>query len=1111
MKLKLIIALIFWLSIFTNPKAVYCQNHEATVKEIESFSFQNLTNAIDDLKRTFPAEYDQNNSYLPRLNKLIAKKDRVLNSGSEEQKNNYLRELNSFKSEVLLSNPLLDFDRLLMIKRKAFPHNKKHESLFYNDMGFASNHECKSSLKKTGWQNELVELSPVMPSGEINRIYEPPNGGYIGEIDLHWNADKLLFTVSEESNWKLVEGRPDGSEIQQVTSLPDDVDCFDGCYLPGGKIMFNSTANFKSVPCWHGKKLVGNLYTANADGSEIRQVCFDQDHDFHPSVLNNGQVIYNRWDYTGISHIYLRQLMVMNPDGTGQRAVYGSNSWYPNALYFPKALPGNNNRIISIISGYHGPHKMGQLAVIDLSKGWHDADGMVKRISGKGDSIKIEIKDRLVQEDWPKFINPFPLSDKYFLVSAWINEESEFAIYLADIFDNLVELKRIPGYHLFEPVPVMQTKPPPVIPEKVDLTADEGNVYLHNVYHGPGLKDVPNGTVKELRIFAYNFGFLGMAGPDKIGYGGPWEAMQILGTVPVEEDGSAFFKVPANTPLAVQPLDEKGRAVQLMRSWFTVMPGETRSCVGCHENPSEVPPVMPTIAARTQPDAITHWYGPPRGFDFEREVQPVLDHYCTDCHNGVNKALSDFRNETYFPDYKGLPLSNLGATRLHQSMAEVAGGNMKYTPAYDELIKYIRRVNVEDDVDLLTPGEYYAGSSELIQLLKKGHRGVELSEEAWERLYTWIDLNAPCHGTWNDAQPVPDSVDCRRRDLMAQFGAPKYDPEFIPDIPPPVFPAKQKKKLPAIQDINAEGFPLTMDEAAKKQQELGATEKTIELAEEIYLELVKIPAGNFVMGSLTGHEDEYPLTPVKIEESFWMGKFEITNEQYALFDSDHQSKYYHKRLEEHDDKGTPLNGPQQPVVRVSWQEAVEFCQWLSEKTGIEFSLPNEAQWEYACRAGTASPLNYGMVQDDFTAFANVGDLNFSIGKQMDGPRPGFQVSGGVAHLALEGAALADKRYDDNGRVSTDVGSYMPNAWGLFDMHGNVAEWTQSDYKKYPWHESDGRNEYSKMKNKVVRGGSFFDRPENCRSAFRSYHPAWMPVFNVGFRVTAKGVPQISSN
>lgn len=122
--------------------------------------------------------------------------------------------------------------------------------------------------------------------------------------------------------------------------------------------------------------------------------------------------------------MYLRPLMVMNPDGTGQRAIDGSNSFWPNAMYFARGIPDAPNKLISIISGYHGVPRMGELAVIDLNRGWHEADGIVQRIPGRGKPIKTIIRDKLVDDSWPRFLHPWPLSDKHFLVAAQLNKKN---------------------------------------------------------------------------------------------------------------------------------------------------------------------------------------------------------------------------------------------------------------------------------------------------------------------------------------------------------------------------------------------------------------------------------------------------------------------------------------------------------------------------------------------------------------------------------------------------------------------------------------------------------------------------------------------------------------
>jgi formylglycine-generating enzyme required for sulfatase activity len=275
------------------------------------------------------------------------------------------------------------------------------------------------------------------------------------------------------------------------------------------------------------------------------------------------------------------------------------------------------------------------------------------------------------------------------------------------------------------------------------------------------------------------------------------------------------------------------------------------------------------------------------------------------------------------------------------------------------------------------------------------------------------------------------------------------------------------------------------------------TTHMIDLGGGVKLELVRIPRGQFVMGEQAGYQDEQPLTRVKIAKPFWMGKFEITNKQYARFDPYHDSKFEHKGSwvfsEGH--LGWGLNHPKQPVVRVSWKEAVAFCRWLSEKIGQKVTLPTEAQWEWACRAGTDGPTHYGDLDDDFSEFANMADVTIKqLAYDTDGPYTMDLVP-------------RDARFNDGRLVTADVGSYQPNAWGLHDMHGNVWEWTRSSYEPYPYRAEDRRNRVTDAGRKVARGGSWRDRPKYCRSAVRLSYPAWQKIYNVGFRVVVESDPQ----
>jgi formylglycine-generating enzyme required for sulfatase activity len=1076
---------------FGFPLAVLCaQNPKPGFSQSAQEQIAALRLAIQDLVQTYGSQYPRGQQYLKNLEELAHFESAV------EAKN-----LQGLKREALLDNPLLDFEEFIVLKRLK------------GQLGLPANHKCNAGLEQSGYDNEIAILE-LSDHQRLRTLYRPSEGEYVGEIDLNFDGDSLLFTQPNGVTWQLHEIKVDGTGLRRITPGDHtDVDSFDGCYLPDGRIIFASTASFHAVPCWHGAERACSLYQIQPDGTGIRQLCFDQDLDLHPSVLPTGQIIFSRWDYSGTMHMYLRPLMVMNPDGTGQRAVYGSNSYWPNALYFPRGIPGSANKIVAVIAGYHGPPRMGELGIIDLTKGWYRADGVIQRIPHRGEPIITTVRDNLVGDSWPKFLHPYPLSEKYFLVAAQMRNNAPWGIYLVDIFDNVLPLQVSRAFDFFEPIPLRKTPNPPVIPDRVDLDRDDAVVYLHDVYKGPGLKGVPRGTIKSLRVGAYHFGYPGMAGPDKVGLGGPWEVMRILGTVPVLEDGSTVFRVPANTPLTVQPLDEEGQAVQLMRSWFTAMPGEVVSCVGCHEEPRTVPSADYKAASTRPPLEITPWYGPARGFDFEREVQPVLTQYCVGCHNGQsqdsNHRLVDLRSEKLVKGYKGRLLAELGKKRLHPEARVALGGAwIKYTPAYEALLPYVRRVGIEDEIGLLNPGEYHANTSELIQMLRGGHYGVELGKEAWDRLITWIDLNAPCHGTYQDICPVPENADERRWELATLYGKPQVNPEIIPAVAHMVgevgdvkskvenlrskpedeeskvqgLKSKNRYESRSVQASNTQAqVPKSRSPGTKPQ----VPDKLLQLGDGAVLKFIRVSGGRMQLES-----DETVIIP-----SFWISQFEITNAQYLRFDPTHRSGHFAKRYPGTDGPGISMDDPNQPVIRVSWNEAMAFCDWLSGGTGLEFTLPTKTQWEFAGRAASEGAFWFADAAADFSGLENFADLSLS----RHPPKTGGLDSSLTAHLGTEFAGenvfasdiICDIRFDDGSVATAPVGSYSPNPWGLYDVLGNAAEWTRS---------IDGSRRFEPGERRIVAGGSFHDRPERSRFGVAVSYPSWQRVHNVGFRV-----------
>ena len=414
-----------------------------------------------------------------------------------------------------------------------------------------------------------------------------------------------------------------------------------------------------------------------------------------------------------------------------------------------------------------------------------------------------------------------------------------------------------------------------------------------------------------------------------------------------------------------------------------------------------------------------------------------------------------------------------------------------FTQSYLELKRFVRNASIESDIHLLTPGEYAADTTWLVQMLRKGHHGVNLEPEAWDRIITWIDLNTPAHGTWSDIVGADKVLALRdkRRAMFAKYAGRDEDPEAVYPIsyhaPKAVVPAADAAP---VRDQMA-ALPIPAPPAAATGER-----RTLDLGGGMALELVKVPAGEYLMGEGGTFPDEGPPRLVRLAKPFWLGRCEVTNAQFARFDPEHDS-----RLEDGDylqfgipERGWPVNGPTQPVARVSWDEAMAFCRWASRLTGQRVTLPSEAQWEYACRAGSRTALAFGGVDTDFGKLANLADATLH---SVETHTPWALPSGAIAPWKP-----AAEKVDDGQRVSAPVGSYQPNAWGLCDMHGNVAEWTRSDYKPYPYVDTDGRNATKGGALKAVRGGSWRDRPFRCTSAWRLGYYTYQPVWDVGFRV-----------
>lgn len=986
------------------------------------------------------------------------------------------------KRAILLANPLLNGDKILTVRYQLGNRDRRAMA---PELGTQSNNwSNQESARRKGFNADIVELSNLRDEVQIRTIYKPDNTSSIADLKLHWDGDRAMFTQTMSDNrWNVFEVKLNNGDCKKLIDNPEpDLEFYDGTYLPDGRIIANSNIGYQGVPCVNGSDPVGNMVLYTPQSKNLRRLTFDQDANWNPVIMNNGRVMYTRWEYTDLTHYYTRIVMNMNPDGTEQKALYGSGSMFPNSTFDVQPLPGYASAFVGIISGHHGVARSGRLILFDPAKARKGAAGMLQEIPHRNRPIVEEVKDRLVDGVWPQFIKPSPLNDTYFLVAAKLDKNDLWGIYLVDKFDNVTCLHKMEGEGYISPIAVRKTVTPPAIPDRVKLDDKQATVFIQDIYEGEGLKGIPRGTVKSLRLHAYEYAYVQTQSDHNWhGIQSGWDIKRMLGTVPVEEDGSVIFKIPANTPVSIQPLDKDGVAVQWMRSWLTGQPGEIVSCVGCHEDQNQIVIPKRVIASQKAPHALTPPEGGTRSFTFDLEVQPILDRACIACHNGEGKAF----------DLRGGKKDGKG-----------------YGTSYLNLHPYVHRQGGEGDMVVLYPYEYHPNTSELVRLLKKGHYNVQLTDAEWRKIYNWIDYNAPDKGYFNanvlksfpyqgydqierrkqltDKYAGGAGVDWKKEiaDYAAQL---KNKGEIKPVMPKKVSPVKEKV-------LKVKGWPFAPDRVKEMLADEKETVKVLEIAPGVQMTFVRIPAGEFVMGSYHGEPDTYPTTKVKIDKAFWMGELEVTNQQYNTIFPQHDSRYVDQQWKDHVVPGYPANKPEQPVIRVSYNDAMEYCKILSQKTGLNITLPTEAQWEWACRGGSDEDFWFDNLNADFGKKDNLADVTtnkFAV-SGVD-PQPMSPESPWYKYYTFLPKAA---NVDDGSLVQVGGKKYEANPFGLYCMHGNVAEWTRSDYVPYPYKENPKKvSEY-----KVVRGGSYIERPKYSTAYSRKGFYPYQCVFNVGFRV-----------
>ena len=1120
--------------------------------------------ALTDLKNNPKYDYAKNAAAIEALISQVDKVKADLEKGDDAAKAAAVQLVENYR-KAMLANPVLDFDKILCVHRKI---GNPRGAFGGRGSGMTGlNAENHMVAPRTGFENEIGVLSDIRGTPTFRPLYKPADKtSIVRDIDLDFDASRILFTGYRGFNnlFGIYEIKTDFSKLSdkmpyqkaELVSPEEhkDIQWWDACYLPNrDQFVMLGTAAYQFLPCEDGNMPMAVMYRKDRKTGEIRQLTYEQDSDYTPNVTHDGRILYTRWEYSDQPHYWSRVLMTCNPDGIGQLSVWGSNSFVPTFFYCARTVPGEPHLITMIGGGHHDRAEVGRFFQIDPSlaraypfkydppdRDWGPArhtlriptkvlpkekTGMVHEFTGWGQDVEGDMADPYTMNQFargkPYFSHPWPLDAKYNLATVKAAPDALMGLYLVDVFDNVTRIAEAEDGLYLEAMPFAPRKRPPIIPDRSVKGKKTCSVHIADIYNGPGLKGVPRGTVKKMRLFSYHYNYHKTGGHSSTGWIGyrrsgynervesGWDVKRILGTVDIEPDGSCCFEMPANPPISVQPLDEKGQAVQLMRSWIVGMPGERVSCTGCHEDNRSSIHTKRTIADEkyfkgeiqkikpTDGDGIRPW-------GFANEMFPVVRKYCLSCHGDKEKSPLAKADQGGFAEG-----GKLSGKRLWMGTAE---------EAYRVLHPYIHRPGPESEETMLPVMDYHASTSPLVQMLRKGHHGVKMAPEDCLKIYEWIDLNCPFHGKWSPPSlakpdhwvqhPVPDQAK-RRKELAIAYANVDDDPEAEHDRYAAVVAKREvkpvapepKKPAPATPKVN--GWP--MNELQSADAQLGAiwqiapvTTKTIILGAGQSMTFRRIPAGVFVMGSANGYPDERPQAVVRIAKPFWISEMEVQNQQYNAFDPEHDSRYQDEFGKDHVFPGHIGNHRRQPVVRVSWNEAMAFCAWLSKTCNVKASLPTEAQWEWAARSGTDTPFPWGGLDDDFSKFANFADRDVRF--QVVGFDGGGNIRRRRPFEIWQNYPLHEERWQDDWFNLNYVGRANCNRWGLYDMHGNASEWTRSDYAPYPYVDGDGRNDGNPKAKKVARGGSFASRPRDGTSSFRLAYEPWQAVYDVGFRV-----------
>jgi hypothetical protein len=710
--------LTFWLAALT---AALC--FVAPLLESPASADESLRSAVEDLIDTFGDAYPDGRQFLARLDRLQSQLAEATGQPAERLQ----EKLETLRREALIANPLLSGRPLLFVVRRQY------KSDHHNTATMFQTGEINTGSFQGGGALKAIDFAR---GGKVETIWESPDG-VARDPDVSFDGKRVLFSMrrNRADDYHVYEIAADGSGLKQLT-FGSGISDIDPIYLPDGRILFGSTREPKYCMC--NRHIMCNLFTMEADGANIQQIGHSTLHEGHPALLPDGRVIYDRWEYVDRNFGDAQGVWAVSADGTNHCVYWGNNTNSPGGVLDSRPIPNTELFIANFSSCHDRP--WGALAVVDRRLGM---DGKVPVVrTWPADAIDLVGKGNYdtFKRVTPKYEDPYPLSDKHFLCSRMIGKGEQMGVFLIDLLGNEILLHtEEPG--CFDPMPLGPRPKPQTTPSRIALSKDEGYFYIADVYAGGGMEKIARGTVKYLRV---------VESPEKRTWTRPaWDGgtgqqapgmayddfnnKQILGTVPVEEDGSAYFAVPADRFVYFQLLDERGMMIQSMRSGTITRPGETTGCVGCHEGrrTSALPGDRP-LAMLRQPSKLRPWYGPTRKFNYLAEVQPVFDRHCVSCH--------DYGKE----EGEKLNLAGDLGTVFNVSYVELRSK------------KYVK-VPGAGPFQVLPPKSWGSHASRLAEVLLTGHgdpqidEKIKLDPESFERIITWIDINAPYYPEYASA------------------------------------------------------------------------------------------------------------------------------------------------------------------------------------------------------------------------------------------------------------------------------------------------------------------------------------------------------------------------